>query len=349
MQKILRGRMLYVLLGLLILLLYARAMSSGHMAPEVLAHPVKPEVSTGWWPEKLDAAGLQQVAQHHPGIAMALSVLVLLGGGMAAAGLVLTLRAVLLGRTRPLWQFPAASLPRWTFGELARILVLLVMIASLIPFIRIAIVAFEPRWEPDQHVWLTVSMLALDAFAVLTIATFAQQKHVSPWQAIGFGGSKTAQAAVTALRSYVTLFPWLFILLYLIVSVARAVNFAPPAEPIHDLIFTEQRPAVIALTVLLACIVGPVAEELLFRGVMYPALRQRTSRLVATLISGGIFAGIHTNVLGFLPIMALGCLLTYVYERTGTLAAPLAVHMAHNTLLMSAAMVLRYAATFAGS
>ena len=39
--------------------------------------------------------------------------------------------------------------------------------------------------------------------------------------------------------------------------------------------------------------------------------------------------------------MALGCLLAYLYERTGTIVSPLAVHVLHNTFLMSLAMAFR--------
>jgi hypothetical protein len=349
MQKLLHGRMLYVLLALFVGLLYVRAMSSGHMEPNEPAPKVQPEVSTGWWPQELDSAGLHAVAARHPHVAVALSVLVLVGAGMAAAGLGLTLRAMLTGRTGALWRFQSAALPRWSFGELGRILALVIMTASLVPFIRIALAALHLGWEPDHHVWLTCSMLLLDGFAILTIATFAQPKRPSLAEALGFGREHRWRAAAAALRDYVTLFPWLFLMLFLSVETAKAVNFTPPAQPIHELVFAEHRPWVFALTVLLACIVGPLAEELLFRGVMYPAIRHHAPRLVAMLISGGIFAGIHTNILGFLPIMALGCLLAYVYERTGTLAAPLAVHVVHNALLMGAAMVLRHAAALAGS
>ena len=93
--------------------------------------------------------------------------------------------------------------------------------------------------------------------------------------------------------------------------------------------------------VLLACIVGPVAEELFFRGVVYAAVRRRTHWMVATLVSAGLFSALHTNPIGFLPIMLLGCLLANLYERTGSLAGPLAVHIAHNSFLLVSALVIR--------
>ena len=103
----------------------------------------------------------------------------------------------------------------------------------------------------------------------------------------------------------------------------------------------EDRAGVVALTALLACVVGPVVEEVLFRGVLFSAVRTQTSRLVAMLISGGLFSALHTNLIGFLPILVLGCLLADLYERTGSLLSCISVHIVHNTLLMSFALILK--------
>ena len=101
-------------------------------------------------------------------------------------------------------------------------------------------------------------------------------------------------------------------------------------------------PLVIGLLVVLSCVIAPVAEELFFRGVLFAAVRQRLSRGWAILASGAAFALIHTNPVGFLPIMLIGSLLAYLYERTGSLAAPIAVHILHNTFLMSIGLVVRW-------
>jgi len=150
------------------------------------------------------------------------------------------------------------------------------------------------------------------------------------------------ESVAVAFRGYLTVFPWIFVLLFLSAALIYRLGFKPPIEPIQELVFQEHRSSVLLMTVLLACFVGPVAEELFFRGIVYTALRQRSSRLVATLLSGAVFALIHTNVMGFVPIMALGCLLAHLYERTGSLAGPMSIHILHNSLLMSVALVFRH-------
>jgi uncharacterized protein len=50
----------------------------------------------------------------------------------------------------------------------------------------------------------------------------------------------------------------------------------------------------------------------------------------AALFTSCVFSVLHAHVVGFLPIMALGLLLIYIYEKTGTLVAPITVHIMHN-------------------
>ena len=217
------------------------------------------------------------------------------------------------------------------------------MVACLMPFVRVALLYYQPNWQLDAHLWVAVSMVLLDTCLILTVLVFAAEKGRgrSPWRALGLSSRRATPAIGLGVRGYLSVFPWLFLLLFLIAEAARAFGWEPPIEPIHELVFEEQRPMVLLLTSVLACAVGPIAEEFFFRGVVYTALRQRLSRLVAILSSGAIFALIHANPVGFLPIMVLGCLLAYLYERTGSLASPLAIHIVHNTFLMALAMAFR--------
>jgi uncharacterized protein len=93
------------------------------------------------------------------------------------------------------------------------------------------------------------------------------------------------------------------------------------------------------LPVILALLVAPVAEELLFRGVLFPALRNRFG-LAAGLVGSSIAFGLVHYLPGD-PIdvvitvavtTAMGVGLAIQYERRGTLLAPLSAHIAFNLL-----------------
>jgi len=344
-QRLLRGWVSYVLLGLIVAFLYARAVPSGLPDPVDLRLVSEPETISVQWPKPPDPYALQQAVLSQPYLAVVLGLLSLLLIGLGTGGMVIGISAVLTGRIKTLLRFTAPRLACWTWGELGRIVLLVMALVFLFPFVRMAAVFYQPLWKLDTHAWVTLSMLALDVYVALVVLSFATGKGRSPWTVFGLTGRPRWKSVKTGLFGYMLVFPWLFLLLFLSVELAHRVGFEPPVEEIHRLVFGEHRPAVLLLTGLLACVVGPIAEEFLFRGVLYPTLRAtlrgQASFPVAMVVSGVLFALIHTNVLGFLPITMLGCLLAYVYERTGSLFAPMAVHITHNTLLLSMAMVYR--------
>ena len=79
-----------------------------------------------------------------------------------------------------------------------------------------------------------------------------------------------------------------------------------------------------------AIIIAPIAEELIFRGYLYPVVKRFTDRWFASIFSGVLFGVIHFNVMG-LPMLALmGIILAVIYERSGSLWVPIGCHAAFN-------------------
>lgn len=76
-------------------------------------------------------------------------------------------------------------------------------------------------------------------------------------------------------------------------------------------------------------VILPICEEILFRGALYGGLRRLLSPTAAAVISGLLFGVIHDPVV-MLPVAALGVLLAWVYERSGSLMAPCVLHVTQN-------------------
>jgi membrane protease YdiL (CAAX protease family) len=77
---------------------------------------------------------------------------------------------------------------------------------------------------------------------------------------------------------------------------------------------------------------APVAEELFFRGFLFGGLRRYFGFPVAAAISGLLFSVVHFQIGLFLPYAVLGILLAYMYERSGSLFAPITAHFFFNGL-----------------
>jgi membrane protease YdiL (CAAX protease family) len=82
------------------------------------------------------------------------------------------------------------------------------------------------------------------------------------------------------------------------------------------------------VTILLA----PIAEELLFRGILYPAAKQFGFPRSALWGTSALFAVIHFNVAIFIPLLLLAALLVWLYEKTDNLLAPIAAHVTFNAV-----------------
>ena len=77
---------------------------------------------------------------------------------------------------------------------------------------------------------------------------------------------------------------------------------------------------------------APVVEELLFRGVLFGGLTKIMPIWPAILLSGLIFAVIHINAATLIPLWFLGAAFAWLYVRTGTILAPMAVHFTFNAI-----------------
>jgi hypothetical protein len=81
-----------------------------------------------------------------------------------------------------------------------------------------------------------------------------------------------------------------------------------------------------------AMALAPLAEEVLFRGVLYTALKQHGHRQLAVWTSALLFATIHFYPVGLLSLIFLAVLLVVVYERTKNLFAPILLHSLFNAV-----------------
>lgn len=96
-------------------------------------------------------------------------------------------------------------------------------------------------------------------------------------------------------------------------------------------LLASRGPLDLALFFVAASIVAPIAEELLFRGVLFSGLRQRTGFIAAALLSAAAFMAVHETS-AWPQVFLLGFALALAYERTRTLWSSIATHAVVNAL-----------------
>lgn len=78
-------------------------------------------------------------------------------------------------------------------------------------------------------------------------------------------------------------------------------------------------------------VVIPVAEELMFRGILYKRFRERQGFWYSALWSSLLFSFMHSNTTQMIYTFLLGVLLAYLYEKFGSFRAPVVLHILLNT------------------
>jgi uncharacterized protein len=105
-----------------------------------------------------------------------------------------------------------------------------------------------------------------------------------------------------------------------------------------------ETPVELALAVMAAVILAPIAEELLFRGLLHRGLRRRVRIVPATALSSVLFAVVHVDValsqpLALVGLTLVGVILAIAYERTGSLLVPVIIHAVHNAITIAAVVI----------
>lgn len=137
-----------------------------------------------------------------------------------------------------------------------------------------------------------------------------------------------------------------FVVGALLVTLLRLVTGQPVEAP--EQLPSDLGPGGIAVAVLYAVVVAPVSEELFFRGVLFRSIRDRHGFWPGALASSVAFGLIHyvpapaLDVLLLMTVMVFtGVGLAFIYERRGSLWAPMAAHATFNVIGLALIYSLR--------
>lgn len=128
---------------------------------------------------------------------------------------------------------------------------------------------------------------------------------------------------------------------YWVLAVAWAAAIGlDESDQLPESLGTDESTIALVSVCVLVTIVAPIAEELLFRGYMFGALRTWRGPWPAALITGALFGAVH--VFGqepefLVPLAVLGVALCVVRWKTGSLLPCIALHAVNNALAFGVA------------
>lgn len=215
------------------------------------------------------------------------------------------------------------------------------------------------RWRPGSSVGVTLLALLLgQAVALLAMSGFGGRDGISTGSAIGLvladvvflavvlvvarRGAKRVTGATLGLRrtrfwpavgwavvGYLMMFPASFVTVLLFGAPADGSASTAP--------ILQEEAAAVALVFAAVCITAPIVEEIVFRGYLFPALTRWRGPWPAAALTGILFGAAHVAVHPpqyLLPLTVLGFALCLVYWFTGSLLPCIALHAAHNAMVV---------------
>lgn len=171
--------------------------------------------------------------------------------------------------------------------------------------------------------WLGV-ILAPVQFMMIVPPLIIMKRYGSPWVLLGLNrvnGLMFLQVMFMLGVSFCSMIIWGLILLPFGIQAQ---------EPVVPLFGSGVNGFISAFVV--AAIIAPIVEEIVFRGFLFRGLASRYPLGVAVAVSGAIFGGIHLQLFAFPVLFLLGILLALLYKATESLWAPILMHFCINAI-----------------
>lgn len=245
------------------------------------------------------------------------------------AGIVMNL-IFLLGKKEIILKGISAERPvSWGISDIVRTAVIVIFAGYML-----SAISALARFNADLNLRMILGTFFIDITAGAAILYFTLVKYKEKLSSLGLGISDFYKNVFSGITAYIFTLPVLITALILSMLILNALGYKPPSQPVFDMFFEEKRSSVILFLAIFVSVLGPVIEEIFFRGFLYSAVKKRFGILSGVLLSGALFSALHTNIIGFLPIMILGILMAFLYETTGSLIASISVHILHNSMIV---------------
>jgi uncharacterized protein len=195
------------------------------------------------------------------------------------------------------------------------------LLLAIIPILAIFIMPLVIFHNVEDNFLLTI--LSEISLGILIWIGLSKRKN--------FSFSKTLFPLSSLLAAYIFLFSFHFV-------AEPLTNLLPQPEGLEE-VLNDLLPYPIFLFLMLV-IVGPVLEELLFRGIITDGYLKNYSPFMSALVSAILFAVFHGNLAQGIGALVMGIVVGLIYWRTGSLLFCIALHMLNNFTAYLAMLLL---------
>jgi len=188
---------------------------------------------------------------------------------------------------------------------------------------------------------LLLNSLARDLGVACFVIWIVQKRYGQTLADLGFRVRGLWSGIRSGILAYIAVIPPLLVCFMILAVVLRFFSIEPePQDVVQIYLKDSTQPYLLVLTLFVA-VVGPMMEELFFRGFAYAGLRKRFGVWPGAVLSSAVFAALHMHWVAFFPIFFLGMFLAALYETSGSLVPSITAHALHNTVMVGVMLGFR--------
>lgn len=216
----------------------------------------------------------------------------------------------------------------WGWRAIIATLLLTIVTTLVLGLVVRSIASALGRETDDALISPAIYLLAVGVYIAVIVGIYLFAARQASWGALGLRSAHWS--------TYI-LVPPLFILeLFALVAINSAVgNLVGGFEnPQVEAITGGQTLSPITFALLLVLVAGlvPFAEELFFRGALYPLLRQPLGPVLAIILNAALFSVVHFIPLLMPGLFVVGLFLAFLRERSGSIWPSVCLHALQNGL-----------------
>jgi membrane protease YdiL (CAAX protease family) len=188
--------------------------------------------------------------------------------------------------------------------------------------------------DPDGFGNILVATLSLQGVTWVLMGIFLRFNNVSLAEGFGFKKGNLLFSLSLAVGVVIVILPLAFCLQGISITLMEKVHWKLENEEAVTLMTNASSLGEQIYLGFFAVVLAPVAEEFIFRGVLFPFIKQLGFPKTAWIAVSLLFALIHADAAIFIPLFVLALALTWLYEVTDNLLAPICAHALFNAVNM---------------
>ncbi|HEY4416342.1 MAG TPA: type II CAAX endopeptidase family protein [Verrucomicrobiae bacterium] len=196
-------------------------------------------------------------------------------------------------------------------------------------FRRFHVAGFKSNYDVGN---VLLSTLSLHGAVILLATGFLKLNEMTWSEVLGLRGMDWKRQCLLALGVLGAVLPLMFGLKWVSDAALEALGWAVKDQDAVDMFLNIQSSGLRLYMAFFAVILAPVAEEFIFRGMLFSAAKKWGWPKCGAVGVSFLFALVHFSAPIFLPLFLFALALTWLYQKTEGLLAPIVAHALFNGL-----------------